>query len=797
MSLALKQAFRQLAKAPTFAVISTLMLALGIAMSTSTFSITNGALLRPLPFPQPDGLVRVFTVSRQSSTAPLAPGNAMELRDVLSDVGEFGIFHLAPENIAESGQPPEQQDGMAVSANFLRILGVQPALGRDFAPDESEPGKPPVILLTHRFWRDRFGADASVLGKVLRTGTENSIVIGVLPPSFDEPLVWRGCKFVRVMTLWHSSRTERANKWMDVVGRLKPGVSLSAAQPRLAAFAARIAHDYPTDVGTDGLRLTELGPSFADSHTRTLYWLVVGLSILVLGIACANLGGVQLTRGLARRGELSVRVALGATRRDLMVTLATESLLLVGGGTTLGILFTYWARDLLGRWVLGPPVSIDGRVLTFAACSGLLAVMAFGLLPAWFTTRSNLVDGLKASSPGGSSSASQHRLKFALTIGQMGLALVLVSSAASLVVGTRAFLHRDRGWQPEGLVSGTFSVPWRWVVREQKSPVLARIIEQKLGALPGVQVVAVASEVPLHGWQDKEPIFIEGADALPPGREPTALVTGVNQGFFDALRIDLREGRLLPREWRPNDPPIAVIGAATALHFWPRESAVGKRIRFGKNTAWHQIIGVVADARFDVKFDAPETPLQVYHPVQEDPVPWSNFILRTSLPAASLERSVRKEFSAIDPDMMIVEIADVPQMLAGYVKTPLIPILVAFAIAGLLIAMIGLYGVMTQLTLQRRREIGVRIALGANHRQVILMILGQGARLVVIGGVVGIAGACAVNAILRSALPTMPVLGWFLQSLVALALGLAGLAACYFPSRRAALVNPIEVLRAD
>jgi len=797
MAPTLKQAFRQLAKSPGFTLVSTLMLALGVAMSTATFSITSGVLLRPLPFPEPDRLVRVFTASRQSSTLPLAPGNAMDLCDELKGTGEFGTFHLEPQNIAEPGQPPEQEYCMAASANILRILGVQPSIGRDFAPDESKPGKPPVALLTDRYWRDRFGADPSIVGKVLRIGQENTTVIGILPPSFDEPLLWHGCKFVHVMTLWPDWRTERTRKWMEVMGRLKPGVSLSAAQSHLSVFAARIGRDYPTEVGTDSLRATALGPSFADPHTRTLYWLTVGLSVFVLGIACTNLGGVQLARALARRGELAVRVALGATRRDLIGILAIESFLLVFAGTTLGVLFTYWARALLGQWVSGPPVSIDGRVLLFAALVGVLAVTGFGLVPAWFTTQNTLAEALKNSSRGGTSDASHHRLKFALVVGQLASALVLVSSAASIVVGMRSFLGRDRGWQPEGLVSGTFTVPQRWVVKEQKDPTLARLLERKLGMLPGVEAAAIASEVPVHGWQEPEPIIVESAEPLPPGHEPTALVTGVDTEFFNALHIHLREGRFLPREWRPNDPPVAVIGAAMARHFWPAGSAIGKRIRFGKNTLWHEIIGVVADTRFNVRFEAPETPFQVYHPVQENPMYWFSFLLRTSVPAASLERSIRREFSEIDPDMMIVQVEDVPQALAGFVKSPLTPILVTFAIAGLAIAMIGLYGVMTQLTLQRRREIGVRIALGADHRRVILMMLGQGGRLLGAGIVIGLAGSYAVNAIFHSALPEMAVLGLPAEVLIGLALGLAGLGACYFPSRRAARVDPIEVLRAE
>ncbi len=799
MALALRIALRQLAKSPGFTFVSTLMLALGIALSTATFSVTNSVLLRPLPFSQPDQLVRVFTVSRQSPMMPLAPGIALDVRDELKDLGDFELFMFGRKNVAMSGQTPEQLDGMSVAEGALKMLDVQPALGRSFAPGESEPNKPPVVLLTNRYWRDRFAGDPAVLGKVLRIGETNCAVIGVLPPSFDEPLLWYGCKYVDAMTIWPDWRTQRTSKWMNLMGRLKPGVSLAAAQARLDILIARLAHDHPVEIGTDSLRIVGLGSSSFGPNSRKLHWLVVSLSVFVLVIACANLGGVQLARALGRRGELAVRAALGATRRHLIVALATESSLIVVAGTALGLLFTYWARALLGQWVLGSTVSIDGRVFTFATLAGVLAGVSFGLAPAWFTTQNTLAETLKDSSRGGTSGASQHRLKFVLIVGQLGLALVLVSSAASMVLGVRAYVSRDRGWRPDGLVSGAFSVPWAWVQKEQADPTLARQIDTTLGALPGVHSVAMASGVPLYGSQDLEPIVIEGADPVPAGHESVAFVTGVDAGFFPTVEIHLRNGRLFPTEWRKGDPPVAVISAATAQHFWPDGTAIGKRIRFGKgkNTPWHEIVGVVSDANFNVGFNSPATTLQIYQPEQETSGPWFNFILRTSLPAASLEHVIRKKISTIDPDFMVMLIGDVPQEIAGFARNPLTPILVTFAVAGLFIAMIGLYGVMTQLTLQRRREIGVRIALGADYRRVIIMMLGQGGRLLVVGILVGVAGSYAVNSGFRSTMPELPVLGLPAQVLVGLALGVAGLGACYFPSRRAARTDPIEVLRAD
>ena len=390
MPLALKYAFRKLAKSPQFTLLSILMLALGVAMSTTAFGIANGALLRAMPFSHPEQLVRVFTSSRQGARQSLPPGNAIELVDALRDIGDFSLFQLRSESVAELGQPAEEQQGMSIEATGLRVLMVQPILGRDFLPDESKPGHSPVVLLTHRWWIDRFGGDPGVIGKVLRIDADNFTVIGVLPPRFDEPLLWYGCKYVRGMIVWQGWEQERAAKWMDVMGRLKPGVSLEQAQVRLDAFAAKLAHDYPEKFGTDSLRVVSLSSSFAGAQARALYWLVVGLAAFVLLIACANLGGVQLARAFGRRGELAIRAALGATRGDLIAALGIESILLGFAGTALGVLFTYWSRSLIGRWLGGPVLPIDTRVMVFAALAGMLAIICFGLAPAWLTTRTTM-----------------------------------------------------------------------------------------------------------------------------------------------------------------------------------------------------------------------------------------------------------------------------------------------------------------------------------------------------------------------------------------------------------------------
>jgi len=797
MHLALKYAFRQLALRPGFTFASLLMLALGIAMSTSMFSITNDALLRPLPFPDPDQLVRVFTTSPQADSMMIAPGNAIELSERFSDLGTFGLFMQHVENVAEPGQPPEQMYGITFSANALKILGAQPVLGRGFLADEDQPGKPPVVMLTNRFWKDRFAGDPGVLGKVLRIGTTSETVIGVLPAYFDEPLLFRGCNYVNVMTVWPNWRDQRSAKWMSVLGRLSPGISLSTAQSRADQFAAQLMRDHAAEVGSMGLRVATLSSSFVGSSGRTIYWLLVGLAVLVLVIACANLGGVQLARGFTRRGELAVRAALGATRRDLLLLLAMEGLVIAGVGTVFGVLLSYWVNKLIPRLLGGDPIAMDGRVLVFAALAGLLAVICFGLVPAWMTSRTSVVETMKEFSRGITAGRTQQRAKLILVAGQLSLALVLICTTCSFVLGVRAFLHRDRGWQPEGLVSGTVNVPYEWVKKEEANPVLAQQLRTRLAAIPGVSNVATASSVPIYGYQDQQKFMIEGAAPVP-GHEPMAFVTGVDARFFSTLGIKLREGRLLPDNYRRGDLPVIVISASTARRFWPDESALGKRVQFSAGEKWHEVIGVVADVSLAVGFDTPATNLQAYRPIEELATPWYNFVIQTSLPVGTLEKSIRSAIGAIDPDIKVGQIGNVAETLARIASGgPLAAILTTFASAGLAIAIVGLYALMSQLTQQRQREIGVRIALGADYRRIVTMMLSYAVRLLLVGIVAGLVGAYVVSIVFHKSFPELHVPGLVIQILIGLALGMIGIAASFLPARRAARLNPVEVLRGD
>jgi len=796
MPMSLRLALRRLAKNPAFCLISILMLALGVAVSTLTFSITSSTLLRPLPFPHPDRLLRVFATSTKDAFMPLAPGDALDIRDQLGDIGQFALFAPQSFNVGEPGETPQQKPGLSVTANFLDVLGVRPALGRGFLPNEDEVSQANVTVITHAFWEEHFGGDPHVLGKALRIETTTYTIVGVLPPSFDEALLWRGRAFVHVSSAWRGWRANHSAHWMNLVCRLNPGVTVPQANLRLLSIAATLAREHPAEVGSNGLRFTPLGTSFV--RARSVYWLIVGLAVFVLVIACANLGALQLARALERRGELAVRSALGATRANLIAALAVESVVIALAGTALGVVAIGWGRALIIHALGMDQIVLDWRVILFDGLLATLAVVVFGLLPAVVASDLNTSEALKASGRSTTSGRQQRRVKSALIVAQISLAVVLVSTAFSFVVGVRTFIQRDRGWQPDGLVSGLLHAPWGWMQKEATNPTLTARLRAQLTAIPGVEAASVSSGGAIYGGTDESKVFVEGAPPTAPGQEPRALLIGVDASFFHVLQIPIRAGRLLADNYRRSDPPIAVVSVSFAHHFWPDGSALGKRVKFGENQPWREIVGIVGDVSLAIAYDRATPTAQAYIPSEDTPGPWYNFIVRSSLPALALEHPIRQAVAGIDPDFMVMEFGDVPTLLQQEAGNRLLTVsLTTFAAAGLLIALIGLYGMMTEIVNARRREIGVRLALGADGRRIIAMIMASGAWLIAVGTVIGAALAWIAAGFLLRGMPELPVPGLGARLVLALVLMVVGAAACFLPSRRASRLNPVEVLRAE
>lgn len=802
MRFALKYALRQLAKSPGFTVVSVIMLALGIAMSTSTFSVTNSVLLRAMPFPESDQLVRIFRTAPDSQMLAHSPGNFLDIKAAATSFSSVAAYYQYAANLAEPGQPPEQVYGLNVTASFLPTLGIQPFIGRGFSPDQDQPGKGDVVLLTNSYWMKRFAGDPKIIGRTLRVGIDNLTVIGVLPPSFDTALIWFGASFVRPETIWPSFPTARSAKWYSMIGRLKPGVSLRAAQPELTMLGARLAKDYPADNAVDNLRVTDLGSSFVDGNSRKLYWLITGLAVSVLLIACANLASVQLARAFSRSHEFAVRSALGASRLALMGPLLLESLLLSLGGGILGVLLAYWGNHLISHYFTGSfKIPIDGRVILFACLAALLTGLTFGLAPAWLASRVSTSEALKESSRGSTSGRLQQRLKYILVVGQLAFALVLVSASLSFSIAVKQSLKRDLGWQTTDLTSGVVALPYAPYKQDEKKFEFLRNLREKLGRIPGVTQVAISSQVPIYGYSGQNHIIVEGTAPVPPGREPLVLTSGVDARFFTILKIPIRSGHYFPEDIKAGDPAVVIVNETMARQYWPGQDAIGKRLRFADKEGWCEVIGVVGDVRMTAGFDNPPSLLHVYRASEHAPSGNGvyTFILKSTLPSDALVKPVRKAVGDIDLDVMVQQIGGVEEtlktILAG--NDLMIITLGSFAFIGLLIALIGLYGVITQLTAQRHREIGIRIALGADYGAVVRLILAQSGRLLLGGVIVGLAGAYGVSKIYQQTMPGLQLPGVALEAGITVLLCVVGLAACYLPARRAGRIDPVVALRAE
>ncbi len=799
----LRLAFRTLVKAPGFTCIAVLTLALGIGLSTSAFSLTNVLLFRSLPYPESDRLVRIFGTTSQADTNSLAPANAIDIRAALTSFSQVGLYSYDSLALAEPDQPAVQINAVNFSANFFNLLGVVPLHGRLFAPDEDQPGRDGVVVLTHRMWTRRFASDPQVLGRTLRINGENATVIGVLPETFAAPLVWGPCDIVRPLTQQTIFPTQRTNAWMNIVGRLKPGTTLEQAHIELGTIAARLAKDYPKENAGNGLRAVSLHDSNMDRISRLILWMMPVLSTLVLVIACANLANLLLARSLGRSREFAIRSALGASRTQLMRPLLAESALLAVFSGIAGILIAFWGASLLGRHLqingeAGFQIPLDARVLGFAAISALVSALAFGLAPAWLASRTSAADSLKDSARGTTAGRAHHRIKHTLVAAELAFTLILVGVAGSFALGARGFVARDLGWNPDGLYSGSLVTPWNRYGDDEKLRTFQRTLIERLAEIPGVTHAAIASNVPLYNYYGSDNVTPEG-QTFAPGQEPLVTSVPVSSEFFAALGIPVRAGTIFPSDLRADARPMVIVNEALARRFWPGQDAIGKRLRMKERDELAEIVAVVGDVQMAANLGAPSTRLQVYRPLVKFPLRYQTLILRTSVPPASVSESVRRAVAALDPDLPVADSGSVRESIVRNMDNInlIIANLSIFAGMGLLIAIVGLYGVISHLTAQRTRDIGVRIALGADYRSIVTMILRQSAVLFALGMVLGLPGYGFVQWILGSSMAAMPFPGYWLAAVIPAILGLATFAASFVPAHRAARTDPLIALRAD
>ncbi len=786
----LRFAARGLRKSPGFTAVATLTLSLGIGINTSMFTAVQTILLRELPLADPDQVVQVFRTAPNAQRRPHAPANFLEQQAGNDVFAAMAAVDGNSFNLAEPGQPAERVLGRRLSADIFPILAVQPMLGRAFTSEEDRPGSN-VVMLSHRFWQRRFAGDAGIIGRTLRLDGETVEVIGVLPAAVrDFPLVGEA-EVWRPIGLTSQQRANRGGHYLQSLARLKPGVTLAEAQAAMDRLAAQQAREHPDTNAAAGLRLVPLADTM-EWQAKLGLWLTVALASLVLLIACANLANLQFARTARRTPELAIRGALGASRGRLLRQLLAESLLIAALGGVLGLGLAHWGNGVLSAEIFpnGEAVlRLNWRVLGFALLASTVAGLAFGLIPAWLASRADVNEAIKQGGRGVSGDRSRNRLQHALIVIQVALALVLLAGAGLVVSGLGRLATQTPGWEADDLIVGSIDLPEPKYRSAGTRRAFAARLKEKLEALPGVEEVAFAWSLPLRPFVAMGSFTIAGRPASEPGREPMRFLNAVTPGYFSSLRMKMVQGRDFAATDTAGAPPVVIINETMARTFWPGVSPLGARI------GNEEIVGVVNDVHFPAELGAPGTRFQTYRPLAQEPPGNLCIALRGGV---SSER-LRKAVAGLDADLPLSNIrsarASVEQARARLGTMGWL--LSGFGVLGMLLASLGLYGVLAGFVGQKTREIGVRVALGAQLRDVLWFVVGKGLRLTLLGVALGVGGACGVA---RVTAALMPAVGSNDPLAIALAAGLltaVALLACWLPARRAAKTDPMAALKAE
>jgi len=802
----LRTGFRMLLKDKGFTLVAALTLALGIGANTAMFSVLNTYLFRALPYPNSDRLVRVFRTSIHSQNWPHSTGNFFDQREKNNVLDKMVAYTYIIPNLAEPGQPAERLSGIAATSDFFPALGVQPALGRVFVPEDHETseqvGAGPVVVLSDRFWMRRFGGDPNVLGRTLRLDGQDVKIIGVMPPGFDHPLLWGAVDVWRPLAFNANGRVDRGNNWLDVFARMKPGVSLAQADQAMKALAAAITKETSRNQN-ESLRLEPFYLSMSDDIQRKIIWFTFGLAGFVLLIGCANLANLQLIRTAARAREFAVRAALGAPALRLLRQSLVESLIIALIGGALSLLLAVWGVGFISRRLFselpGAKVSLDFGVFGFALLCSALTGLIFGTVPAWLASRADVNQALRENVRGSSAGRSHQRLRSALIVGEVAFALILLTGAGLFLRGLQRFINLDPGWRVDGLVTAQISLPGAKYPKEDERRVFYQRLEERLAALPGVQQVALSGSQPVWGFGSSGDFVVEGQPEPAPGQYPEVFREPVSLGYFDTLGIRLIAGRTFNSADTTDRARVVIINEAMARRFWPGENPIGKRIGDSnpKDRNWREIIGVVNDVGFPGSLGEPYTRLQSFHPLAQNVWESVNIWLRVSTAPGTLTNAIRGAVAELDPTVPAHRILTARSLVErGMGSVSLLgSLLGAFAALGLALASVGIYGVISYSVVQRTGEIGIRMALGARRLDVLRLVLGKGARLILLGALLGLGGAYEVARFLATAIPTLPTRDPAAMGAIALALIAVALAACYLPARRATKVDPMIALR--
>jgi putative ABC transport system permease protein len=799
----IRYAFRACTRAPGFTAIAVLTIAIGIGANAAIFSVVNAVLLRPLPYPRAGELVVVSQGNRltKRSGGDATPANFLDWRRRShSFVGLASVLEAMPA--LALGEQPERIHGAQVNANFFDLLEVKPAIGRTFQPGDEAPGAQRVAVVSDRFWRERLGARRDVVGLSVRINDELHAIVGVVPRAIDYPSkseIWFpthwGVPDDPLLSPADDPSAQRGHGYFSVLGRLRPGLTFERAVADMDTVSLGLERDYPDDNQNVGSFLVPLRDELVADVRNTTILLLAAVGLLLL-IAAANVSGLLMARASARQQEISVRIALGATSRRIVAQLLTESVMLALAGGAAGVLLAMWLVNPLvalspSDLTVAGDVRVDARVLVFCLVTATLVGILFGLAPARQLGRADVHEDLKQSARG-AVGARQQRLRSALVTAEIALALVLLVAAGLTV---RSFIKVQQvatGFNPEGVVTVTISPPQsRYRTQALRADFWERILAS-ISRVPGVKRAGAISRLPLLPGNSTRGIAVRN---LPPGVPPAAHYRTATPDYFKVMGIPLLQGRAFEPGDREDRPKVAVVSTAAAQRFWPGRDSLGEHFQIEVPGPEYTVVGVTGNVR-SASMDVAPAPT-VYVPYRQDAFPFMTFVLKTDSSVSALTPAVRAAVLEVDKDLPVGALRTMDEQLSNSLtrRRFSVTLLVAFGVVAVGLAGVGLYGVLAFVVAQRRREIGVRIALGATARNVVADVLGQGLRLALLGMAIGVGLAIAASRLLSSILfGTSPTdVGTYAGA--AALLTFIATAASFVPAFRASRVDPIVALR--
>ena len=799
---------RMLLKAPSFSIVATIALALGIGANSAIFSVVNAVLLRPLPFTNSEQLMNIWETDstrgykRGSASYP----NFADWREQNHVFERVASYHTNDFILTGQGESTRLQ-GAVVNADLFPLLGVSPIVGRGFLPDEDKPGEGGrVVALSQQLFQKRFNSDPNVVGRSIVLDGKNYTIVGVMPQAFQFPVQNDPVELWTTVSIDREGKEpitdERGAHYMNVIARLKPGVSKEQAQAEMTTISARLEQQYPDK---DLHKSTRVEPTLEAlvGDIRPALLILLGAVGCVLLIACANVANLLLARAMSRHKEMAIRAALGASRLRVVRQLLTESVLLSLAGGTLGLFLAVWWSDLLVA--LGKEnipralqVGLDWRVLGFTLVVSVLTGVIFGLVPALHSSKTELTESLKEGGRSGGEGAQRNRIRGILVVGELAIAVVLLVSAGLLIQSLWRLRHVSPGFDSENLLTFVVGIPEvRYPTEKQEK--FYRDLVARVESLPGVRSASSIIPLPLSGDAFVISFETEGRPVAK-GNQPSADFFAIEDDYFKTLGVSMLKGREFTERDNKSAPPVIIVNQAFAQKFFPGEDPIGKRIKPGISTdtdkpAMREIVGVVSDVRN--RNLSSELRAGYFLPAAQIPFNQMTLVVRTTNDPHSLITAVQNEVHTMDKEVPVFNVKTMDEYISATVAAPRFnaTLLVIFAAVALILTIVGLYGVMSYSVAQRTNEIGIRMALGAQTRDVVKLIVAQGFKLVLLGLAIGLVGAIALTRVMASLLFGVTTKDPLTFIAVAMLLAVVALLACYIPARRATRLDPLHALR--